>query len=267
MTGQLNYSAGINFFDVEYLCGTEDLNLASNLPCTDLVEFVGNFVRYFNLSFNVKGNTITFDFNKKYTRELTKGYDITNRVIADSEIMTPAVSYNELIVGYNNDARDRLLNSLVSQCDGLDPISRVLEYGNYVFNNKKNYYAKNSLVVRNGFSSTRFVNGLYDLTNTNTYSPTSVFLTHPYTGDQFLQGIAYTAPNDTLKFNIFIPSIQSQESFDQRTVGELTYEYDYAPRILYHLGTTSTYLGYGDEYRIKVGSPQIAYVLNLNKEF
>ena len=266
MTGSINYSAGFNFFNVEYLCGYEGLDLAGNLPCDDLVQFIGNFIRYFNLSFNVKSNTITFDFNKKYTREIVNPYDITDRVEQDSETLSPTISYKELIVGYNNDTNDRLLNSLVAQCDGSDPTRRVLEYGNYVYSNKKNYYAKDQLVVRNGFSATRFVNGQLELTDTDNYTVTLVSTTHPITGQVLVKGVDYTPPT-LLKINPFLPSIQSQDSFDQRTIGDLTYDYNYTPRILYHLGTTSTYLGYGEEFRIKLGSPQLAYVLNLNKEF
>jgi hypothetical protein len=262
----LNHTA-LNYLKVDYQCGSEDINLALNLPAVELKEFVGNFIKYFNLSFySNNSKTITFDFNNNYTNKLNNNYDISSRVISNSETLKPNTSYRRLNIGYKNDSSDRLLTELIGNCEGSDPIQTPSEYGNILIRNEKNYYSHNELDIRNGFSATRFINGFLELTDTDNYIITSVYLNHPITGSPFLQGITYTPPA-LLKLNPYIPSIQSRESFNQGLVQDLEYNYNYTPRILYHLGTTKTYLGYGDEFRIKTGSPQISLVLNQVKDF
>ena len=265
MTGDITDSNN-QYFNVEYLCGYEGLDLAGNLPEIGQKDFISNFIRQFNLSFYVKDNTVTFDFNKMFNNDTDYVYDITERVVKNSEVLLPNSTYKELKIGYVNDSNDRLLTELIGNCEGQDPISETIEYANIVFNNEKNYYAKEQLAIRNGFSATRFVNGIIELTDTDNYTITLVNTTHPITGQTFTKGVNYTPPAPLL-INPFIPSIQSRSSFSQGLVGELEYDFNYAPRILYHLGTTSSYLGYGEEFRIKLGTPQLAYVLNQNKEF
>jgi hypothetical protein len=144
----------------------------------------------------------------------------------------------------------------VNLCD-FEEVKEVLEYGNIVYNSNQNAYSSGNLEVLNGFSATRFVEASFDLMNVDDLSITAGSLTNAFDPTQTI--ISYWHFTDLLNLSYQIPSIQSQDSFEQEVLGDLEYNYNYTPRLIYFLGTASNYLGVDDFYKIKVDAYGPAY--------
>lgn len=236
-------------YEIEYLCGYDDINIAENLPELNAKDFISNFIRQFNLSFDVQNNskTVTFytqnDLLDKQAIDITKYCDINTIEMSNPE------APNTLTIGYDNDADDRLLTRDATGCLVSDT-RELLGYANVTFDNNENIYSEGDLSLKNGFSATRFVEGVADTTDKST-GVTLFSITHPVTSDSFTQAWRFDLAQP---IQIYYPSIQSQDSYDQSTLQDLEYNYNYNQRILYYLGTTETYKGYDPNWTIKVGS-------------
>lgn len=234
-------------------CGTEQLDLARNLPTINGKQFISSFVKQFNLFFTKENNTVRFLPQKQfYTPEV---YDITPRVVEDSWDCQPFPSgvVKNWEIAYDNDNNDRLLIEDQSAC--IYDETQTLHYANVILENDN----VNTSVDSNSnemtlFSATKFVQGIVNVQDLAIIAMTFPTSTDPSSDIEIIKGIDFTfVPVD---FPMEFPSIQSRDSFSQDTVGELTYDYNYSPRILYHLGTINTYLGYGLNYQVLVDSPR-----------
>ena len=249
---------------VDYLCGYTDLDIAGNLPCIDLKSFVSGFVNNFNLFFTVEpeSKTVNFIYNQDLLTDRRTYVDITKHVDAATIIMTPPEMPKRLIVGYDNDPDDRLLNYVKSLCEADTTLQN--NYANIDERVNNSPYALNELRVLSNFSATQFVEGFYEVIQLfgTSISPYSSF-NDPVTGNPFIQGFSFS-PDTTQTLTWAIPSIQSLESFGQRTVGQLDYTWDYTPRLLYFLGTAENHYGIDGGLRFKINSPE-AQVISMSQ--
>lgn len=253
--------------EINYLCGYEQLDVAGNLPQIDQKQFVSNFMRTFNLNFKVDDNSkiISFDFAQKEINNRNFNLNITDRVVEDSYEMRPIVQYKRIQVGYNNDTNDRLLTRANNTCTALSS-REVIEYANKLITPRTNQNSNEILDLRNGFSATVFTNGVFELTDTDNFTPNLVNYANPSDAtDIIVAGFTYNPP-DSLSIPIQLPAIQSVESFEASKLQDLTYNYNYAPRLFYYLGTTRTFLGLNEYFQIKVGSPETQIVLSGNQD-
>ena len=245
-------------FSVEYLCGEYDLDLAKNLPNISGKDFIASFLRQFNLYFTVDNNTVTFLPQVSYYSNET--YDITSRVLDNTWSSTPIDNVKTWNVGYNNDNNDRLLNLDVSSC--IQDSTQTSDYANISITNE-NIYGNKTSNEYSIFSATKFVDKFNTKGVMNTRYQMRDYLveglslptsTDPESGITIHTGLLWTDLPYIIEPKI--PSIQSAESNAQRFVGDLTFDMNYSPRLLYHLGTTSTYLGISDIYNCIADSPR-----------
>ena len=239
-------------FSITYECGEYDLNIAKNLPNINCKTFIASFIKQFNLWFKIVGNTIYFLPVKEYfTKE---AYDITERVQANNWNITKIPTPNKWSVGYNVDSKDAELNSPITACSS--EVNEIGTYGNVIVNND-NIYAQNEVEDFNIFSSTKFITGLVFLVDYTEAGHTSRLPSiDPITGIDITKGFSfYEILADE---NHSFPSIQSNQSVAQAKVGTLEYDYNYQPRLLYHLGfiNDSQFGDYDDKYRVLVGNPK-----------
>ena len=61
--------------------------------------------------------------------------------------------------------------------------------------------------------------------------------------------------------------IQSRNSHNTATLGQLNYSWDYAPRLLYNLGRYDQWANIGNEWGFIAGTPQVSIILNQEKYF
>lgn len=241
------------FHVITHNCGEYDLDIAKNLPSISAKTFINSFVKQFNLYFQVENNTIRFLPYNEWRSNIS--YDITSRVVDGSWICEPVLSDDDVSweIAYDNDTTDRLLNEEISTC--VYDETKTTNYGNVVLSND---VSDTSVDVNTGemsiFSATKFVRGHIDVQDMAIIAMTFPTSTDPESGIEILKGIDFTyAPID---FQMDVPSIQTSQSFAQETVGELEYNYNYKPRLLYHLGTIYTYLNYNSNYFCLIDSPR-----------
>ena len=239
-----------HLFNINYLCGDYDLDLATNLPNVTVKQFLTSFINQFNLYFNVNGNVIQFLPQSNYYTPET--YDITSRVLNDDWSCTPIDTPKQLTIGYNIDDNDRLLTNIVRNCITDD--SYINNYGNVTLTND-NVYSNNFLNNTSIFSSTQFYNGKIQMQPYASVVITIPTSTDPESGYVLNKGFVFSLAGPA-EFFMDIPSIQSNESYRQSTVGTLTYDYDYTPRLLYHLGTVTDYLSVNPLQGALIDSPR-----------
>lgn len=240
--------------DVEYLCGEYDLDLAQNLPNITCKEFVSSFIKQFNLYADFKDNTVMLLPQKQFYSD--NFYDITSRVVDKSWNSSPLPTPKVWQIGYTIDNKDRLLSNDINKCDSVD--AGTINYGNLEFDNP-NASSNNIISSYNMFSSTKFINS--DVTLHDVTSGTGINLPQttpdPVTGLVIYKGIQAGTQIPLGTFvDLQIPSIQSLDSFNQVRLGNLTYDYNYTPRLFYHLGTVNQYTPLDDNYQCLVDSPR-----------
>lgn len=244
----------LNSFDIQYNCGEYDLDLAQNLPNITCKEFISSFIKQFNLYIDYTNGKLTLLPQDAFFSPNT--YDVTNRIEEDSWESEPLPAPKSWEIGYTLDSRDRLLNVDTNKCNST--LSNTNNYGNLQFDNP-NATSEKILSDLNMFSSTRFITGDVFVQDVTSGLPITFPLTtpDPVSGVQIYKGIS---PNTAIDLGTFaeiqFPSIQSQESFDQRRLGDLTYDYNYTPRLIYHLGTVNQYTPLGNEWQVLVDSPR-----------
>lgn len=263
LEGNIN-NDGISLFEVDYLCGTEDLNLAANLPPISQKDFISSFIKRWNLRFQSnEDNTLTFYYDKLQNNSVLRPIDITDRVVENSEVYSPLTPYYRQRVNYNNDNNDRLLTRIINNCNS--ETTETLNYANYDKKSDKQFN-RNELTFVDIFSATLFERGNFVLTDVSTLNPTLVSASDPTTGEVIKKGFLYTPPTAT-PYNFDVPNIMSRQQYNAALVQDLEYLYDYTPRLLYYLGTANQHFGISEDLRIKTGSPQEAFVLNLDTDF
>ena len=253
---ELNSNA-TNNFEITYNCGEYDLNLAQNLPQMTCKDFISSFIKQFNLYIGFEDNTVKL-LPQKYFYS-NNSYDITSRVVDNTWSSTPLPTPKVWKIGYDVDSKDRLLTTDINSCESTS--SGTNSYGNLEFDNP-NAANNNVLNELNMFSSTKFIDSnvrLYD----NTLDPLNIILTEttpdPVSGVTLIKGIEIIKPANIALNNyvdLQLPSIQSLESFNQKTLGDLTYDYNYNPRLIYHHGTVNQYTTLSNDHQVLVDSPR-----------
>lgn len=239
-------------FEVNYECGIEDLDIAGNLPEVSILQFLGNFLNYFNLSFEVKGNEFRVFSNKSYYISPLSAFDISAMVDVNSIEISAPKAYKKLTVGYENDSNDKLLLLEGDDCVGTS--EEVINYANYNRTNDGNVYADGELEVTNGFSATKFSKGNIKLVDISTMVLVRNYVRNPFNLNQLFEtGLSYGGTYKNYTYEL--PTIQSIDSFEEKTLEDLNYEYSYSPRIFYHLGTKNTIEGISDNFRFTINAP------------
>ena len=274
-----------NVIQVEYLCGQEDLDIADNLPEITGKELISNFIRMFNLkpTVNIESKTVDLSSKSAYYTDRRSAFDITNRVdLSDGINIEPLNSPAILNIGYQNDEKDRLLFSDKALCLGTEQINS--NFGNIQQRQNDNVYANGQLSSYNGFSATRFFNGTFSMVDINdpsytTTNPLKVVLNASSSPvSYFTQGVEYRRKvNDQyqalLSINPDLPSIQSEDSFNQIRLQDLEYDYDYKLRILMNLGSVASFynnqpsLGITNGHRIKINNPDFPRIYPFSNKF
>ena len=236
---------------IEYNCGERQLDLASNLPSMSCKQFISQFIKQFNLQFSTNGNTVSLIPAKQYYS--SQGYNITDRVQWDSWTAKPISVPKTWNVGYTKDDNDRLLNLTSLKCS--DDASEYSYYANVRLDNL-NSYSKDISETFSMFAPTMFTEGVIEgVDKDDTVS--SPFTEHPDTNldvGTFI-GFDWSAATVVTENGWFFPSIQSRDSYEQEELEDLEYDYNYTPRLLYHLGTTENILALGTDYQVLVDSP------------
>lgn len=243
--------------EIEYLCGYEDIDVASNLPKMSVKEFISSFINQFNLRFNVEDDSKTVEFilpDSFYSSE-QQAIDITNRVDFDTISIQPLGAPKTFIVGYDNDGNDRLLVDSSDACT-LDINTNTNNYANIAEFANNNAYASGELSIKNIFSATKFINGTFELMDIGSGGITLGSMVNPYPDCNGKPDIltTYWKYNGGVSLQYDIPSIQSQSSFEQDKVGKLEYLFNYKPRVMYFLGTANQVFGIDSDNRIKIDS-------------
>lgn len=233
-TIETNYNPAPEF-TVDLLCGDEEIDIARNLPDVTAKDFMTSFIRMFNLNFSVDVSTKTINFRYERNKNLnrTSVIDLTDYIDAETIEFRPVRQPKELNIGYTNDDKDRLLTGQNITCSGEQRVS--LDYANIKLTND-NIYAENVKDIRTGFSATKFVRGMFQTVDITTNTPFFISNYNDPDGNPFWQGLNYGFPSTATNFSWDIPSIQSLESFNQKRVGDLEYDWSYAPRLLYFIG-------------------------------
>lgn len=258
-TGIVEPGSSEHFFIVDYNCGLEDLNISENLPSISGKSYISSFIKQFNLYFTKEGNTVRFLPQRNYYTD--EVYDVTDRVIDNNWISDPLITQKFLNIGYDNDPADRLLNEVISTCS-FDGTSST-NYANVSFENDNVYGIRetNDFIL---FSSTRFTDGELVMTPFATQHLTIPISTDPVTGVSLIKGPEWqTLLGGVTKVQpLQLPSIQTLDSFNQSTLGDLTYDYNYSPRLIYHLGTVTTIDPTASLYGVLVDSPRLSDVIS-----
>jgi hypothetical protein len=221
-------------FKIDVHCGDTDIDIARNLPDITAKDFITSFIRLFNLNFTVDNSTRTINFRFNNSKKLSKSVvDLTDYIDAETIEFRPVRQPKELLIGYTNDEKDRLLTMPNVNCNNQKKIS--LDYANVRLTNN-NIYTNGVKDVRTSFSATKFVRGRFQTVNVTANPPTFVSTYNDPNGNPFWIGLNYGATNAIDNFYWDIPSIQSLESFNQKRVGDLEYSWDYASRLLYFIG-------------------------------
>ena len=233
-------------YSIEYTEGEYDLDIAKNLPDKTGREIIESFIKQYNLHFKVVKNTIYFvPFVRYYGRQY---FDITPRVHFpkfDAWECSPIGAAREWLVGYNNDEKDRLLSL---ENGGFD------QYANVRFLNR-NTYSESVADDRNLFSATKFIFSRCVLHNFNQPLALSFpFSIDPVTGELLKKGLESSATFELSEY--YVPSIQSKESYNQDTKDKLLKDFDYSPRMLYHLGTVNSYYNISNAYQCLCDFPK-----------
>lgn len=272
-----NITSTDNLIEIEYICGSEDLNIATNLPEINCKDFVADFIRMFNLKFSVNpdSKTVTFVNKLKYFTDSrlaisidkfvdTKSNNNNNNYQHSFRNMYPLKQPKNLIIGYDNDVKDRLLLDAKLLCEA--DITTVSNYANIEELNNPNAYSKGTLKNQNGFSATKFVNGTIILTDIAdpSFNPQKILIFNNVGGYNFVKGFEYNATNFYITPQL--PSIQSQTSFLQNNVSQLEYDYDYKLRILSNFGSAYDYYqnnpsiqpSLTQTHRIKINNPDFS---------
>lgn len=244
----------ISEYSISYNCGEYDLDLAANLPNISGKDFIASFIKQFNLHFFREGSTVQFTpLSQYYSPEV---FDITKRVDASKGWKSkPIPTPKSWTVGYNVDASDKLLSENFDVCTGQNK-KGAANYGNVTIEND-NVYAEgeaNDIVF---FSSTKFI----DVDTRLIHRPTDAILlpteTDPVSGFVLQTGILTPFLTVAKRLSgLKIPSIQSQQSANAKTFGDINRSFNYTPRLLYHHGTANQYYGFLDEYQFLIGYPR-----------
>lgn len=242
--------------EVDYLCGYADLDIASNLPEMGAKEFISSFINQFNLRFTVEdaSKTVEFTLPDTFYAPYTEAYDITSRVDEDSLIINPLNTPKNLVIGYDNDLDDRLLTRDTDSCNFTSEREST-NYGNVLLTPNDNIYSDGELQIKTMFSATRFVDGTLELMDITSGSTVGTLVNpYPECNGYPASITSYWRFTDGEVLYYELPSIQSYDSYQQKTLQDLEYRYDYTPRILYFLGTAADYLGADPNNRIKIDS-------------
>jgi hypothetical protein len=237
-TNEVNMNiSGNTEWDIEYLCGEYDLDIAKNLPNINAKNFIASFIKQFNLWFKIEDKNITFlPLNEFLTKE---AYDITDRVIANDWETTPVPVPKNWYVGYSLDENDNELFEETIGC--INNGRQETDYANVTIENNDNIYAQGISNDYNEFSPTKFIDSTLEATDYSIPPVAIPISTDPVTGITIKKGFVtlgslLISGGDIVERAYTMPSIQSTNSVGQRTVGDLTYDYNYTPRLLYHLG-------------------------------
>ena len=257
--GNSQIQADANIVDselyVDYLCGEQDIDVATNLPDISVKDFVGGFLNTFNLSFNTveNSNTIKFISNGIAANPI----DLTQYIDANTVVLKPVgFLRSSMTVGYDNDATDRLLTTVELPCEGGETFIGN-NYANVVYETDNIYVEEGDKKTTNGFSATKFELNELDLLNIN--APILPTL-NTQTGGTPSRTLVVSMDFGTTDYIAYdIPVIQSLESFNQTKGEQLNYSWDYTPRIVYYLGSKRQVYG-GSYGKIKVnGFEQLVY--------
>lgn len=250
---------------IDYLCGNEDIDLAANLPEISCKDFVRSFINTFNQRWIVddKNKTVRF-FSEQEFFNTDLPYDITARVDYDTVSYSPTGVPKNLTIGYDNDADDAELNELFSEC--VEDVYKATSYANKRFLDNKNIYSQDTLNLTNLFSATRFVEAYtFSCTDFNTLTKSLIFTTHPVTGNPFTKGVVFGTKKNYGVFTLPVPSLQSLQSINELTVGDLTYTFNQDLRLLSYLGTAGSVYNTIDtvdeDYRFFINAPEFDRML------
>ena len=229
-------------YSIDYLCGEYDLDLAANLPSITAKQFVASFIKQFNLHFTANGSQISFYPAKQfYSKEV---YDITSRVdVSKGWKSEPVDTPKNWVVGYDNDKNDRLLTDSKKSCSGV--VDDFADYGNVSFDNE-NTYSENAVSDLNMFSATRFLRSAISI-NPFGFDLTTIPYEFPETCSPldpticFKKGLELGVIYANYEFEYEFPSIQSEASYKNKLFGNWSLDFNYSPRLLYHLGTANQY--------------------------
>jgi len=239
---------------IGFTCGESDLDLAQNLPNITCKDFISDFITQYNLFSSFKDGIVTFSQQKQ--QQSNDSYDITSRVVDDNWISKPLPTPRTWEVGYTVDKKDRLLTSDLTTCSSVS--SGTNNYGNVEFDNP-NANSDRKLSDFTRFSSTKFTSGNITLHDVSSGAGINLPVTtpDPASGIIINKGIeaGTQIPLGTFT-DLLLPSIQSLESFNQIRLGDLTYDYNYKARLIYHLGTVNQFTPLDNEYQSLVGSPR-----------
>jgi hypothetical protein len=238
---------------VNYLCGEQDLNIADNLPDKTCKEFVSDFINFFNMSFDVDeaSKTVNFYTQRDVVGSGSRLIDISSRVVSGSEVVLPVTSLpRELKIGYDNDSSDRLVGETIVGCTN-ESTTRGTDYANVTFRND-NVYSTGNRRLTNGFSATRFTDGVFELTD---------LTGAPFPGTPVTKCSGAIPPecivagydfllNQGSSLVYQVPSIQTEQQFLVDRLGDLEYFSDSTPRLVYHEGRADQTIGAIGAFRV-----------------
>jgi len=240
-------------YSITYNCGEYNLDLAANLPNISAKNFISSFIKQFNLHFFRTGNTVQFTpISQYYSPEI---FNITSRVDwSKGWESKPIATPKTWIVGYDVDAKDKLLSESFDICTGQSK-KGASSYGNITIENQ-NAYADGVADDTVLFSSTKFIDAFCPLVHVG-FTPISFPLEVDFaTGFILVTGIYMPTDIAETLGGLKIPSIQSADSAKTKIFGDLNRSFDYVPRLLYHLGTANQYYGIDEVNQILIGYPR-----------
>lgn len=254
-------------YSVTYNCGQYDLDLAQNLPNISGLDFIASFIKQFNLHFYRENGMINLvPFKQYYSKEV---YDITKRVDwSKSWSSNPLETPKRWLVGYNVDTNDRLLVLNQNTCT-LQNKQSSTNYGNVLIENE-NVYSNDEAIDYNIFSSTKFIDASCPVANRFSDAIDLPTETDATTGFVLNTGVRIpdlSLQNQTYVNGLKVPSIQSSNSFSQKTFGALDKSFNYVPRLIYHLGTVNQFVGLDEEYQVMVGYPRVVVDTGFAQDF
>lgn len=268
--GSTNFSSGsmevtinssLSNLYIDYACGYEDINISENLPFNgSSMDIVSSFIKQFNLDYFVVGNTITFIPNY-FNSFVSNLEDITKYVIPSTIKRSILKTPKELKVGYTIDENDRLLNEYSFGCDTTE-ITSNSEYGNVVINLDNYDNNVDNIESLIPFSSTLFYKSnvrlidCIDAIRSFSYLDYTSFPPKTIKKVDYGTSPLYTGEYYSLNDNYKIPSIQSKSQFEVKELRNLDYNFQYKPRLFYHLGTLSQHYGIDTRLRIPIDAPE-----------
>jgi hypothetical protein len=242
------------------LCGTDKIDIATNLPNMTAKDFIAKFIDDWQLEFNVQDNTVKLYTQAQYYEG--EPHDITSRVdFGQPWTAEPLDIPSDWIVGYDNDKNDKLLiQNVKDSCGNIQ--SDAVDYGNVKINSNND---SNGGTIENKsmFSATRFITSPIVLNpqgyGLQTLPHTIHTSTHPiYPNITINTGFTIDYSDGNYDLTAQFPSIQSEESNRVKNFGDWAAEFNNKVRLLYHLGTVNHYLSppYNTGYKTLIDMPR-----------